>query len=69
MEMAALSRQTSYFPIKAKTMEDAEVRQFVRQLVGSMNEIQVELKNIRLSLEKINDSISEGVYLDWDEEE
>ena len=50
-------------------MEDAEVRKFVRQLVGSMNEIQVELKNIRLSLEKINDSISEGFYLDWDEEE
>ena len=50
-------------------MEDAEVRQFVRQLVGSMHEIQVELKNIRLSLEKINDSISEGFYLDWDEEE
>ena len=50
-------------------MEDAEVRQFIRQLVTSMNEIQVELKNIRLSLEKINDSISEGFYLDWDEEE
>ena len=50
-------------------MEDEEVRQFVRQLVSSMNEIQVELKNIRLSLEKINDSISEGFYLDWEEEE
>tara|TARA_A100000164_G_C21736377_1_gene690117 strand:- start:56 stop:208 length:153 start_codon:yes stop_codon:yes gene_type:complete len=50
-------------------MEDEEVRQFIRQLVSSMNEIQVELKNIRLSLEKINDSISEGFYLDWDEEE
>jgi hypothetical protein len=50
-------------------MEDEEVRQFIRQLVSSMNEIQVELKNIRLSLEKINDSISEGFYLDWEEEE
>ena len=50
-------------------MEDAEVRQFVRQLVSSMTEIQIELRNIRLSLEKINDSISEGFYLDWEEEE
>tara|TARA_B100000003_G_scaffold207276_1_gene224525 strand:- start:828 stop:980 length:153 start_codon:yes stop_codon:yes gene_type:complete len=50
-------------------MEDAEVRQFVRQLVSSMSEIQIELRNIRLSLEKINDSISEGFYLDWEEEE
>ena len=50
-------------------MEDAEVRQFIRQLVSSMSEIQIELRNIRLSLEKINDSISEGFYLDWDEEE
>jgi len=50
-------------------MEDEEVRQFVRQLVSSISEIQIELRNIRLSLEKINDSISEGFYLDWDEEE
>tara|TARA_Y100000748_G_scaffold304112_1_gene311852 strand:- start:2581 stop:2733 length:153 start_codon:yes stop_codon:yes gene_type:complete len=50
-------------------MEDEEVRQFIRQLVSSMNEIQIELRNIRLSLEKINDSISEGFYLDWEEEE
>tara|TARA_A100001037_G_scaffold44117_1_gene35163 strand:- start:140 stop:292 length:153 start_codon:yes stop_codon:yes gene_type:complete len=50
-------------------MEDAEVRQFIRQLVSSMSEIQIELRNIRLSLEKINDSISEGFYLDWEEEE
>ena len=50
-------------------MEDKEVRAFIKQMISSMNEIQVELKNIRLSLEKINDSISEGFYLDWDEEE
>jgi len=50
-------------------MEDEEVRQFVRQLVSSISEIQIELRNIRLSLEKINDSISEGFYLDWEEEE
>ena len=50
-------------------MEDEEVRQFIRQLVSSMTEIQIELRNIRLSLEKINDSISEGFYLDWEEEE
>ncbi len=49
-------------------MEDEEVRAFIKQLIGSMNEIQVELRNIRLSLEKINDSISEGFYIDWDEE-
>ena len=50
-------------------MEDEEVRAFIKQMISSMNEIQVELKNIRLSLEKINDSISEGFYLDWEEEE
>ena len=49
-------------------MEDEEIREFIKQLIGSMNEIQVELRNIRLSLEKINDSISEGFYIDWDEE-
>lgn len=48
--------------------DNEEIQRLLNQLINVVDDVKVEMSNIRKSLDKIDDSIQEGFYLDWPEE-
>lgn len=46
-----------------------EIVSLLKHIIQIGNEIKIEMHNIRKSLDKIDDTIQEGFYLDWPDEE
>tara|TARA_B100000945_G_C20421614_1_gene618329 strand:+ start:1331 stop:1507 length:177 start_codon:yes stop_codon:yes gene_type:complete len=49
--------------------ENEETERLLKQLIQIANELKIEMNNIRKSLDKIDNTIQEGFWIDWDDEE
>lgn len=49
--------------------ENEEIERLLKQLIQIANELRIEMNNIRKSLDKIDNTIQEGFWIDWEDDE